>query len=161
MSPIDLARKIVRDQRFRFLLVGGFNFLFGFAVFLAVNATVGLAIDRAGQPVVASIADVLISHVISSITAFALYRIFVFRVKGKLLIDFLRFQSVNLINLVANTVLLPTLVAAGLPRIPTQAGLVLVLTVVSYLGHRYFSFRRVPAAADEADAANSDPTPRH
>lgn len=155
MGLTDLAKTILRDQRFRFLLVGGFNFLFGFAVFLAVNATVGGAVDRAGQPVAASIADVVISQVISSITAFALYRLFVFRVRGNLVTDFLRFQSVNLVNFVANLVLLPALVAAGLPRIPSQAALVLALTVVSYLGHRHFSFRRSPEPAPAAHTSET------
>ena len=126
----------------RFLVTGGFNTLFGFLVFVAVDLTLGRAMDRAGLTFLASIVTVLLSHLLASVVAFYLYRRHVFRVEGHLVRDFFRFQTVYLIPLLVNLVVLPALVHWGVPRIPAQAGITIVMTVVSYVGHKFFSFRR-------------------
>ncbi|MBF4561664.1 GtrA family protein [Microbacterium sp. VKM Ac-2870] len=147
----DTAGRIVRDHRFRFLLVGGINTAFGFLVFVVLDLTLGRALDNAGLRVVASIATLLIAHAIASLLAFALYRRFVFRVTGNVLIDFLRFESVYAVPLAINILVLPVLVAVGIPRIAAQGCIIVVTTLFSYFGHRFFSFRRADASEPARD----------
>jgi putative flippase GtrA len=62
---------------------------------------------------------------------------------GNRFVDFVRFASVYAVSLAANTVVLPLLVElARLDPLVAQAISVVVTTVVSYFGHKYFSFRR-------------------
>ena len=142
-------RRVTADERVRFLVTGGFNTVFGFLVFVAVDLTIGRAMDRAGLTFLASIVTVLLSHLIGSLVAFYLYRRHVFRVDGNLAVNFFRFQTVYLIPLLVNLVVLPALVHWGMPRIPAQAGITVVMTVVSYVGHKFFSFRRARPDAKE------------
>jgi putative flippase GtrA len=61
---------------------------------------------------------------------------------------------VYLVSLGINLVTLPILVGIGMPRILAQALIIVVTTVLSYVGHRYFSFRRPRATGTDAPAAD-------
>jgi putative flippase GtrA len=141
-----LLLRILRDQRVSFLLVGAFNTALGFGLFVVLDLTLGRTLDAVAGRTVGSLATLLCSYAVAIVVAFFLYRKFVFRVRGHLLRDFLRFQSVYWVALTINAFALPILVGWGFPRIPTQAAIVIVTTVISYVGHRFFSFRRAPIA---------------
>ena len=47
--------------------------------------------------------------------------------------------------------MLPLLVALGVPRILAQGCIIVVTTLFSYFGHRFFSFRRKDASGAERD----------
>ena len=142
ITPVARLRELLGDRRVRFLLVGGFNTGFAFVLFAALEATVGRALDRAGNPVAGSVVPLLGSYAVAIAVAFALYRRLVYRVRGHLLRDLGRFVFVYLVSIALNAVLLPVLVALGVPRLGAQAMLVVLITVVSYVGHGRFSFRR-------------------
>lgn len=143
----------------RFLLVGAFNTGFAFLLFAALEATAGRSLDRAGLPLAGSLVPLLGSYAVAVLVAFALYRRLVYRVHGHVLRDLGRFVSVYVVSITVNAVLLPVLVAVGVPRLGAQAMLVAVITVVSYVGHGRFSFRRPtpgdgePSAGPEGDGA--------
>jgi len=134
--------RIVRDQRVAFLLVGGFNTAFGFALFILFDLTVGRAVDDAVNRVVGSLVTLACAQVIAVLTAFFLYRRFVFRVRGHVWRDLLRFQAVYLVSTAINAVALPVLVQLGMHRILAQLLITVVTVIISYLGHKNFSFRR-------------------
>lgn len=138
--------RIARDPRVSFLLVGGFNTALGFATFVAADALVGRPLDAAVNETFGSLVTLAISHVIGVIVAYLLYRRFVFRVTGRFWRDLARFESVYLVQLAFNSIALPLAVGLGVPRIPAQLAIVIVSAVGSYLGHKFFSFRR-PAEA--------------
>ena len=148
----DVAGRVAHDQRFRFLLVGGINTGFGFLVFVVLDLTLGRALDNRGLTIIASIATLLIAHTIASVLAFILYRRFVFRVSGNVPIDFIRFESVYAVPLAVNLLVLPVLVALGIPRILAQGCIIVVTTIFSYFGHRLFSFRRPNPSGRGRDA---------
>ncbi|OUE27212.1 GtrA family protein [Clavibacter michiganensis] len=149
--PLVRLRGLLGDRRVRFLLVGGFNTVFAFALFAALEATAGRALDDAGQPIAGSLVPLLGSYAVAILAAFALYRRLVFRVRGHVLRDLGRFVSVYLVSITLNAVLLPVLVAVGVPRLGAQALLVVVITVISYVGHGRFSFRRSTPGEGEPD----------
>ncbi|MDP3207946.1 MAG: GtrA family protein [Rhodoglobus sp.] len=144
-----LLLRVVKDQRVAFVLVGGSNTALGFFLFIVADQTVGRWLDEVANTIVGSLVTLLIAHVIGVIVAFFLYRRFVFIVHGHVLRDLVRFESVYLVSLAINAVALPTLVEFGWNRILAQGVILAVTTVISYIGHRYFSFRRPTASVDE------------
>ena len=135
-------RALLRDERVAFLLVGAFNTAFSFLLFAGLAATAGRALDAADLPVLGSLVPLAGSYAVAVLVAFVLYRRLVFRVRGHVLRDLARFASVYVVSISLNAVSLPLLVAAGVPRLLAQAVIVAVITVISYVGHRWFSFRR-------------------
>jgi putative flippase GtrA len=148
-----LLRRI-RDQQVAFLLVGATNTAVGFLVFVGFDRLYA-AVAPAWGSVLHNTVTLACSHVVSVIIAFVLYRTLVFRVTGHLWRDLARFESVYLVSLAVNWLLLNLLtVVIGLSVIVAQALVVAVIAMVSYFGHKHFSFRRPdPAAPDPPGGA--------
>ena len=138
------VRRLVEDQRVAFLIVGTANTGIGFALFIFFDITVGTVVDDRFGVVAGSLATLVLSHIIAVLIAFVLYRRFVFKVKGHVVRDLVRFESVYLTAFGINAVTLPLLTSLGMNRILAQGSIIGVTTIVSYVGHRYFSFRRSP-----------------
>lgn len=134
-APDGPLLRLIKDRRVAFLIVGVVNTGVGFLWFILFELTVGR--------VWGYMATLLFAHVASVLCAFVLHRRFVFRVRGQMWLDLARFESVYLVALGVNAVLLPLLVEfAHIPPIPAQALIVFVTTMVSWFGHSHFSFRR-------------------
>lgn len=134
-GPSGPLLKLVKDRRIAFLMVGVTNTAIGFGLFVFFELTIGRMWGY--------MATLLFAHVTSVLCAFVLYRKLVFRVRGNVLVDLLRFESVYLVALGVNAVLLPLLVElTPLQPIFAQALIVFVTTLISYFGHSRFSFRR-------------------
>jgi putative flippase GtrA len=144
-SPPGPLIRLVHDQRVAFLLVGGLNTVVGFAFFIGCSETLGHFVDHRLGKIAGSLVTVAVAHVLMVLFAFVMHRRFVFRVRGQVFRDLVRFESVYLTTLGINAVALPALVELGLSRIPAQAIIVASTTLLSYFGHRHFSFRRGPA----------------
>lgn len=128
--------RIVGDQRVAFLIVGAFNTLDGFGLFVLFHLLLGDGFVR-------YMVTLVLAQAIAMGVAFFLHRRFVFRVRGHLLLDAARFVLVNLGMLGLNAVLLPVFVeVAGLDVVPAQVLATVAVVVASYLGHSLFSFRR-------------------
>lgn len=134
-GPPGPLLRLVRDQRIAFLLVGVTNTVIGTVWFVVFQQ---LLQARLGYIVV-----LLCAHVAAVLCAFVLYRRFVFRVTGHVWRDLARFEVVNLSALAFNLVTLPLLVElAGLPVLLSQLLITGVTMLISFFGHRGFSFRR-------------------
>lgn len=135
--------RLIRDQRIAFLVVGGTNTLIGTAWFVFFQHVVQ---DRFGYMGV-----LLCAHIAAVLCAFVLYRYFVFRVRGHVWRDLVRFELVNLTSLAVNAAVLPLLVEfLHWPVLFSQLSITGITMLVSFFGHRGFSFRR--SAADRAKA---------
>lgn len=133
-GPPGPLMKFVKDQRVAFLLVGGANTAFSTGMFVAL----ALAF-----PLTPSFILLTASWTVSLISVFFVYRKLVFRVRGHVLLDLSRFALVNLTSLLINVSLLSVFAdILGFPRIPTQLAITFLSVIISYFGHRYFSFRR-------------------
>ena len=145
-GPPGPLLRLIRDQRVAFLIVGGVNTAVGFGWFVVFELTVGRLLGDFGY-----LATLACAHVASVLCAFVLYRRFVFRVRGHVLRDLLRFEMVYLVSLGINFIALPLLVEfAHLVPIAAQALIVVVTTLVSWFGHRGFSFRRTAHEKEES-----------
>ena len=138
-GPPGVLLRVIRDQRAAFLVVGALNTVIGIGWFAVFLVTVG---QLWGQPW-GYLAALACSHVLSVLCAFVLYRFVVFRVRGHVLADLWRFETVYLAALAVNVVLLPVLVEiAHLPVLLAQALIVVVTSVMSWVGHKHYTFRR-------------------
>ncbi|MDR3242066.1 MAG: GtrA family protein [Lactobacillaceae bacterium] len=133
---IEKIKKILADEKFRFLMVGGFNTVFGFLIFTGI--TLSLKHIQHGYMIA-----LVISQIVSLFFAFFLHRYVTFRVKGHIVKDFIRFTLVNLVSYVINLIVLPILVNVwNINPIVAQFAILVVTTVISFVGHKFFSFRR-------------------
>jgi putative flippase GtrA len=147
----ELLLRLVRDQRVSFLIVGGINTVVGFGLYAAFTTWVFHDVYL-GYTL-----SLIVSYAIAIVIAFVLYRRFVFRVTGHVVRDFLRFISVYAVSIGINLVALPVLVElVGIPPILAQAVILVITTVVSFVGHRSFSFRRAAPSVPGTPRADHD-----
>ena len=126
---------LVKDRRAAFVIVGGINTVVGLGWFALFDVTIGRLWGY--------MATLGAAHILAVLCAFVLYRRFVFRVRGHVLLDLGRFEVVNLTSLGINAVSLPALVEGfNLAPLVAQILITFVTMVVSYVGNRDFSFRR-------------------
>jgi putative flippase GtrA len=129
------VRAVAKDERVVYLATGVFNTAFAFGLFSALELTVG---DHVHYLLI-----LLFTHVVGVLEAFTMYRFRVFKVKGNVLLDLARFESVNLVALAANVAMLPLLVEVlGLRVIPAQVVIICIVSGATFLAHKHFSFRR-------------------
>lgn len=146
-------------QFIRYILVGGFNTVFGYGVFALLNwMTRGLGTYNY---LYASV----LANVIAISVAFLGYKWFVFRTRGNYLVEYIRcfgvYGTSALIGLAGLSILVPILrhnlhhpeqapyIAAAMMTVVTMA--------ISFFGHKKFSFRPKQADAD-ADSGAKTPT---
>ncbi len=151
-----LTRHVPPGQFFRYLLVGGWNTLFGYGVYAAFTA---LLLPRMHYGYILASA---LSSLISITVAFFGYKFFVFKTAGNYLSEWLRCLIVYGSGSLPGLLLLPFLVT-GLHSFfhlersaPYVAGALVMGASVLYtfFGHKHFSFR-VPSDL-APDAAASD-----
>lgn len=134
---LDRVGALARDQRLRFLVVGGTNTVFGYALFAAFDLFVFATVPFG------YLLSLVSAYAMAIVLAFILYRRFVFKVTGQVWSDFVKFVSVYLVAIGVNLLTLPLLIeVAGLNSLPAQAIVLAVTTLMSFFGHREFSFRR-------------------
>jgi putative flippase GtrA len=147
-APPGPLIRLVHDQRVAFLVVGGINTVVGFGIFIACSESVGHLVDQRLGKVAGSLVTLGITHVLGMLFAFIMHRRFVFRVRGHVLRDLVRFESVYLTAGSINFVALPVLVELGMDRIPAQV-IVASAALLTYFAHRHFSFRRTAAESQD------------
>jgi putative flippase GtrA len=130
------------QKKVRFVLVGVWNTIFGYLVFVACD----YLFERLfSTRYVAYMSAAVLSNILAIINAYIFHKHITFqstvRWKG-ILIEFARFFSTYLFSMILGLILLPISVEAlGIePRI-AAALLIPVSTVISYIGHSRFSFR--------------------
>jgi len=114
--------------------VGGFNTVFNWLVFSVLVWTFGPDFY---------LWSLIITYALGSVVGFVLYRRFVFPVTGSVLKDIGRFQLVSFGPFVFNIFFLVTLIGwLRFDPVLGQTIFVVLNAIWSYLGHKYFSFRR-------------------
>ena len=130
VASVSIRALLAREQ-VRFLLVGGVNTLVGYGFYALFLIFAGYLVS------------LYLSYAVAVSIAFVLHRRFTFRVSGNVVVDFVRFVGVYVISLAVNSAVLPLLVeVAGMHPLAAQAIALLITTLISYVGHKWFSFRR-------------------
>lgn len=128
-------RGLLGRREVAFLVVGGVNTLVGLLAFAVLERTLGDTIGYLGALVLA--------YAVGIAVGFVLHRRFVFKVRGQVLVDLVRYVGVQAVALGLNAAILPVLVeAAHLPVLPAQVVALGLVVVTTYFGHALVSFRR-------------------
>ena len=137
-------RARLSGQPVRFLIVGGWNSVFGLAAFAGLwHVTRPIALHYS---LVMAIATVL-----AVTNAFACYRLFVFPSSAPLLHEYLRFWASYAFIIGVQFVALSLCVSVlGLQPVLSQALVMAVSLVVSFFTHQRFTFRQ-PAAPQQKE----------
>lgn len=122
------------SQKLQYLMIGGWNTVFGYAVFTALYY--GTARFHLHYVFL-----LLLSQVINVTSAYLVYKRFVFKTKGNLIREYCRFCMFYWLSFAANLILLPALVELfGLDPVISQGLFILVTAVTSYLWHVHYTF---------------------
>lgn len=157
-APRGITSHIPPAQFLRYLLVGGWNTVFGYTCFFLLNRWLSTVIT-AYPYIVASLASSLINITV----AFLGYKWLVFRTRGNYLREWIRTLTVYSGSILISTLALAPLV--GLIRHTTRyqtqapyiaAAILAVVTVIgSFLGHRHFSFRKPHSSSDKPQSSDT------
>jgi putative flippase GtrA len=129
-----LALVAARREQVLYLVVGGWNTVFGYGEWAVLQFLLGEHLHY--------LVIVVISWPIAVLNAYLGYRYLVFRSRGPILRELPRFASVYVTTLLATLVVLPIALHVLPFSIYVVNGLFTVaVVVVSYLGHKHFSFR--------------------
>jgi putative flippase GtrA len=121
----------ISRQGFRYLLVAGTTALFYLGL---IAGGIALGINY--------FVAILCAQAITICCAFPFYRRFVFESHGRIRVDFVRFLVVWSSGAIAGIVVTPFLVSVlGWQPLVAQVLAIGVVSIFSFLGHRYFSFR--------------------
>lgn len=136
MSALDRARGLAaqHEEKLRFLIVGGWNTLFSYGTLWVFDA---LLHARLHYTLILTLSWVVgVTHNLFT------FKLLVFRTRGNWLKEYLRsyvvYSGIFVVNLAIVAVIMeiwrPRLVIAQLPAIA-------VVTIISYLGHKHFTYR--------------------
>lgn len=148
---MKLLRRLVGDERIRYLAVGGWNTLFGWLLFVALLELLGAPVRTLSSSTFAPVAWLgreyyviigWIGWVISVVQSTTTMKYLVFRKPGSLRHQVFRAYFVYLPAQFLGTGILWVMVrlvgmSPQLGAIATTA----ITTVFSYIGHKYFTFR--------------------
>ena len=122
-------------ETFRFLVIGAYNTVFGYAIFAGVYLLFHARLHY--------LAIMVIAHVLAVTNAFLGHKFLTFRAQGHLIADFLRFNLTYLGALIVGLVGLPFLIeVCHLHPLVSQAALIALTMVGTYVLHKRVSFRR-------------------
>jgi len=129
------VRKYLERKPLRYLLAGGWNTIFGYATSVGLYA---LLADKLHITVIAAIANIF------AITmSFLTYKLFVFKTSGNWLLEYGRSYIVYGGMAVFGIILIWIFVDVLKWQIWYAQALVILITVgVSYLGHKFFTFKK-------------------
>jgi len=129
-----------RREQGLYLVVGAWNTVFAYTEWAVLQFLL--------QDVLPYLVILVLAWPLAVLNAYLCYRHFVFRSTGSMRRELPRFSLVYVATLVGGLVALPVLLRMlGLNIYVTQAGYTAVVVALSYLAHKFFSFRGATGSA--------------
>ena len=132
----------VHRIKIKFVLVGIWNTIFGYAVFVGFDILFALCFAKR---YFAYMLAVVLSSILSILNAYIFHKFVTFRssVRGIAIItEFLRFSSTYIVSFLLGLILLPIFVELFHLDPKIAAALIIpITTIISYFGHFMFSFK--------------------
>lgn len=121
-------------EKVNYLLIGVWNTIFGYFTFAALYYLFHQEIHY--------LILFIISNILSITNAYIGYKIFVFKTIGNYLKEYLKFYVIYGAAMLLNFILLPIVVELfHINPILAQGFLIIFNVIISYLGHKNFSFK--------------------
>ena len=141
MGITETVRRFWRDDKLRYLVVGGWNTFFGYASFAVPYWLLGRYIHY--------LVIAVFAHLTAVSQSFVTQRTLVFRSRDAWLPQYVRFQVAQLGLLGAGLVAMPFLVEiCGLSPLVAQFLWLMVVVSASYVIHKTYSFRHARAGTN-------------
>lgn len=129
-----IASMLHGDERVRFLAVGAWNTLFGYLAFV-----VAYLLLEGKWPTTFIL---LLAYVVAMLQSFLTQKSLVFRSKGAVAPQLLRFSVTNSVIFAINALLLPPATnISGMNPMVIQAVFVVISTIATFFLHKHFSFK--------------------
>jgi putative flippase GtrA len=145
--PVRFLRR--RSQVALYLIVGGWNTVFAYAEWALLQFLLG---DHVHYLVI-----LVLAWPVAVLNAYVCYRRFVFRSSDSVLRELPRFSLVYVATLLGSLLALPFLLSAlPLSIYAIQAGYTFTVVILSYLGHRFFSFSNPLGSTRSRDHEGDD-----
>lgn len=130
---ISKIKKIFEYQQIRFLFVGGLNTMVGYGTY-ALFLWLGLNYFYSNS----------ISYVIGIIHSYFWNKKFTFKSNDKSILEIVKFVSVYIVNYLVGIAFLSLFIKIfGINEYVAGVLNLVVTTLISYFGHKYFSFSKV------------------
>jgi len=130
------------QKKIRFILVGIWNTIFGYLVFVGLDILFTFLFPKR---YLAYMSAAVLSNILAIVNAYIFHKYVTFQsqVRGKgIFMEFARFFSMYLFTMILGLILLPVFVEVFSIDPKISAGLLIPITVIiSYLGHSRYSFR--------------------
>ena len=121
-------------QEINYIIAGAWNTIFGYFFF----ATLYFLFSKKVHYMIL----VVISNIVGITNAYISYKFFVFKTKGNYLREYFRFYVVYGFSMIIGLILLPLIVELlHISPLVAQLFIVVITVIISYLGHRNFSFK--------------------
>jgi putative flippase GtrA len=151
---VKIGRRLAEIESVRFLVIGGFNTLFGIVDSFVMVKLALLIVPS--QPKTMGTVAIAVSSVINIGVSFLTYKWFVFRTKGNYLKEYLRSLLIYLPNLAASTLAVAPLATIlrrwiGHEKGSVYAAIAIIVVagiVFSFFGHKNVTFRQTDGAEE-------------
>ena len=129
----------VDAEKLRYLIVGGANTVFGVGIYPALMFSSAYFHDN-------YIATLAVSQAVSIVFAFTTYKLLVFRSRGNIAAEFMKFVSFNAAGFAANWAIVPAVVELRIAGpVVAQMTFAAVWVVGAYVWHRAITFSKGPS----------------
>ena len=136
--------KTRHEVKVKFVLVGIWNTIFGYGLFCLFDTLFAWLFSTRSA---AYMCAMVLAQIIAVINAYICHKYITYKssAKGEAIIaEFFRFSATYVITFCLSLILLPAFVEIGsIPPKISAAIILLICTVISYLGHSRFSFKRL------------------
>ena len=128
----NIFKKVLNSQQIRFLFVGGLNTIVGYGTYaILIYFNINFYIANA------------ISTIIGVFHSYLWNRYFTFKSKDKALNEIIRFISVYIVSFLLSNIILYIFVSKfGINKYLGGLINLAITTLISWFGHKYFSFRK-------------------
>ena len=134
---------LTHQTKWRFILVGIWNTIFGYLAFVGLDILFTFLLPKRYM---AYMAAALLGNILAILNAFIFHKCITFKsqVRGKaVIVEFTRFFSTYLFTMILGLILLPFFVEVlGIDPKISGALLIPITVIISYFGHSRFSFKR-------------------
>jgi putative flippase GtrA len=156
VSVVDSVRSFIgqHDEKIRFLVVGGWNTVFSLASLWVFERLIpygkGSVLSAAVGVVVAKQMVLTVAWILAVTHNFFTFKLLVFRTRGKWLSEYVRMYGVYAVTFVVQSAMVQAISAwLGWSLFWAMLPTIVVVTVMSYVGHKQFTFRRPEDVLEE------------
>ena len=130
-------------QKLRFLLVGGFNTVFAYLVLNGLNFLFGVIFEGILSKIAVANLALVIQYILTINVSFITMRYYVFQSHGNWKVEWLKAWSVYIFLYLINAPILTfMMIILGWSTWLAQGIYLIFSTIITFLLHKYYSFKR-------------------